>query len=179
MSKMTNGPKRLALATFVIWTFSAFTSPSFSAFGIRHSSLTAQSSTLSLYLLSHRIGQERSETTATAEGSVLQSHFEYVDRGTTVALDSTLAFARDFTPRSFESHGKSYRYFSVDASVANASGAAASFTLEGVAPIAAQALLVRYWLAHDRPAVITLQPSGDRVTVRESHDPLLMFDRVG
>src|SRR5215475_4789731 len=93
-----------------------------SAFGIRHSAFTAasQSSSLSLYLLSHRIGEERSETTSTADGSVLRSHFEYVDRGTTVALDSTLTYKSDFTPLSFESHGKSYRYFSVDASVPKA-----------------------------------------------------------
>src|SRR5215471_11280841 len=150
----------------------------FSAFGIRHSALTAQaqSTRLSLYLLSHRIGQEQSETTTTADGSVLRSHFEYLDRGTTVALDSTLAYAPDFTPLSFESHGKSYRYFSVDASVPVASKAPASFTLEGVAPIAAQGLLVRYWLAHGRPAFITLEPSGDRVTIRESRQPLELDD---
>jgi imidazolonepropionase-like amidohydrolase len=123
--------------------------------------------TLSLYLLSHRIGQERSETTVTAEGSVLQSHFEYVDRGTTVALDSTLAYDKDFTPLSFESHGKSYRYFSVDASVARTS-TRSGFMLDGVAPLSVQGLLVRYWLAHGRPASIAVHPSGGTVSVRES-----------
>lgn len=99
--------------------------------------------------------------------SVLTTRFEYLDRGATVALDSTLAFAGDFTPLSFESHGKSYRYFSVDASVPKASGRANTFTLDGMAPLAVQGVLVRYWLAHGRPASITVEPSGDRVAVRE------------
>ena len=42
------------------------------------------------------------------------------------------------------------------------SGAAGTFTLEGVAPIAAQGLLIRYWLAHGRPAAITHRAVGRR-----------------
>jgi imidazolonepropionase-like amidohydrolase len=117
---------------------------------------------LALFLLGHRIGTEQD----TAGPGSLTSHFEYLDRGTKVALDATLTFAPDLTPRSFESHGKSYRYFSVDASVPDASGAPAAFAMEGVAPIAAQGLLIRYWLAHGRPASIRIEPSGDRVTIR-------------
>src|SRR5215471_19686209 len=159
-------------------TVSTFLASAFLAFGIRHSALTAQplSTRLSLYLLSHRIGEERSDITTTGDASVLRTHFEYVDRGTTVALDSTLTYRSDVTPLSFESHGKSYRYFSVDASVPAASTAPASFTLEGVAPVAAQGLLVRYWLAHGRPASIRLVPSGDEITVREVRDPLIGID---
>jgi imidazolonepropionase-like amidohydrolase len=109
--------------------------------------------------------------------SVLTSHFEYSDRGTGVALDTSLTFAPDFTPLSFESHGKSYRYFSVDASVPKApasakasvgqSRAAEAFTLDGMAPISAQGLLIQYWLAHGKPAAIAVQPSGDTVRIRE------------
>ena len=40
--------------------------------------------------------------------------------------------------------------------------------LEGVAPLSAQALLVRYWLAHGTPGSISILPSGDAVSVRES-----------
>src|SRR5262249_52581932 len=113
-------------------------------------------------------GEERSEITTSDDARVLRSHFEYADRGTTVALDSTLTCKPDFTPLSFESHGKSYRYFSVDASVPQASGAPASFTMEGVAPIAAQGLPVRYWLAHGKPASIRLEPSGDPLAIRQT-----------
>jgi imidazolonepropionase-like amidohydrolase len=154
--------KRLVVAAFVIGTHSAF--------AIQHSALTqtgTATQSLSLSLLNHRIGEERSTVTTSPDGSVLVSHFEYLDRGTKVALDSTLTYAADFTPLAFESHGKSYRYFSVDASVPKASGAPASFALEGMAPVAVEGVLIRYWLAHGRPATITVQPSGDAVIVRE------------
>lgn len=130
------------------------------------------SSSLALYLLGHKIGTEQD----TLGPGSLASHFEYLDRGTTVALDTTLTYAPDLTPLSFESHGKSYRYFAVDASVPKASRAPASFTLEGVAPISGQALLVRYWLAHGRPPAIGIQPSGDTVVVREVRDPMIGID---
>jgi imidazolonepropionase-like amidohydrolase len=130
---------------------------------------------LALFLLGHRIGEERATIEPRGDSSVLTSHFEYLDRGTKVALETTLTFATDFTPLSFESHGKSYRYFSVDASVPPTSatatvdkpGAANTFTLDGMAPISAQGLLIRYWLAHGKPDAITLQPSGDTVRIRE------------
>ena len=130
---------------------------------------------LSLYLLGHKIGTEQFSLGPDS----LTSHFEYLDRGTSVALDTTLSFTPDLTPLSFESHGKSYRYFAVDASVPHASGAPATFTAEGAAPIAAQGLLVRYWLAHGRPAGIRILPSGDRVTLRESRDVLEIYDGFG
>jgi len=130
---------------------------------------------LSLYLLGHKIGTEQFSLGPDS----LTSHFEYLDRGTKVALDTTLAFTPDLTPLSFESHGKSYRYFAVDSSVPHAPAAPATFTAEGAAPIAAQGLLVRYWLAHGRPAGIRILPSGDRVTVRESRDGLEIYDGFG
>lgn len=131
---------------------------------------------LALSLLGHRVGTEQSTITTYADRSVLTSHFEYHDRGATIALDTTLAFRNDFTPLSFESHGKSYRYFSVDDSVPAFTEPAAgthTFTLDGMAPIAAQGILIRYWLAHGRPPTIMLQPSGDAVHIseqRETHD---------
>src|SRR4030081_1844230 len=86
------------------------------AFSMCHLALVqAPPRTLALHLLGHRIGTERAEIVREGAQSVLTSHFEYSDRGTAVALDTSLAFAPDFTPLSFESHGKSYRYFSVDA----------------------------------------------------------------
>src|SRR4029078_11408077 len=125
------------------------------AFGIRHSALTAQPGkpgrSLSLYLLGHRIGTEQNSI----ENSTLTSHFEYLDRATKITLDTTLEFGKDFAPLSFESHGRSYRVFPVNASVAKASGAPDSFTLDGMAPISAQGLLIRYWLAHRQRASIT------------------------
>lgn len=152
------------------------------AFGIGNLAFSqAPSRSLALYLLGHRIGAERVDIAREGDRSVLTSHFEYLDRGTTVALDTTLAYAPDFTPLSFASHGKSYRYFAVDASVPTVATTpvgkptGARFTLEGVAPISAQGLLIQYWLAHGRPATITALPSGDPVTIRELAPPADLF----
>src|SRR5262245_20067674 len=131
----------------------------------------APTASLSLYLLGHRIGEERTTIEPRGDASVLTSHFECLDRASKIALDTTLAFAKDFTPLSFQSHGKSYRVFSVDASVPKAAGAPNTFTLEGMAPISAQGLLIRYWLEHGRTASITLEPSGDVVHIAEPDSP--------
>jgi imidazolonepropionase-like amidohydrolase len=124
--------------------------------------------TLGLFLLEHRVGEERYSTEARGDTNVLTSHFEYIDRGTKIALDTTLTYAsRDFTPLSFESHGKSYRYFSVDTSVPNPARTANTFTLDGMAPLSAQAVLIQYWIAHGKPPQMHLAPSGDTVRIRE------------
>ncbi|HEX9368542.1 MAG TPA: amidohydrolase family protein [Vicinamibacterales bacterium] len=37
-----------------------------------------------------------------------------------------------------------------------------------MAPISAQGLLIQYWLAHGKPAAISVRPSGDTVRIRET-----------
>ena len=159
--KMPKGPRSRALRCFAVCLLLAFS--------ICHLALTAKqpataAKTLSLYLLGHRIGAEQYTLTADS----LTAHFEYLDRQTTIALDTTLSFAKDLTPLSFESHGRSYRVFPVDTSVPKALGARNTFTLDGMAPISAQGLLIQYWLAHGRPASIALEPWGERVTIRRT-----------
>lgn len=120
-----------------------------------------------LSLLGHQIGSEESTLTTDGEARVLTSRFSYLDRATNVELQSTLRFTSDLTPLSFETHGRTYRLFPVNVSVPKASGAPNTFTLEGMAPIAAQGLLIQYWLKHGKPATVTLEPSGDPVTIKE------------
>ena len=169
---------RSALSAFLLsaCALSAFAPSAFapSAFGIRHSQLTTAqpSRTLRLFLLGHDIGAERSTVERSGASSTLTSHFEYTDRGLPVALDASLTYRDDYSPVSFTAHGKSYRYFAVNASVTDVPrGRGPTFTLDGMAPLAAQGLLVRYWLAHGRPASIRVLPSGDAVHVRELAAP--------
>lgn len=49
------------------------------------------------------VGEENYELT----GNTLRSHFEYTERGSTVALDATLGMKADLTPERFEAHGRS------------------------------------------------------------------------
>src|SRR5437763_7756742 len=138
------------------------------AFSIWHLALMqAPPYSLALYLLGHRIGEEHCSNEPRGDSTALTCHFEYLDRGAAIALDTALAFSKDFTALSFESHGKSYRYFSVDASVPSAPGRPNTFTIDGMVPVAAQAVLVRYWLSNGRPQTRTALPSGDAIRIRE------------
>jgi imidazolonepropionase-like amidohydrolase len=149
-----------------------------SAFGVRHSGFTAgqneTSRTLRLFLLGHDIGTERSTIERSGPTSTLTSHFEYKDRGLTVALDGTLTYRDDYSPVSYKVHGKSYRYFSVDSVVDSIAEKRPAFPIDGMAPLAVQELLIRYWLDHGRPATIVALPSGDPIHISEqpSGDPL-------
>jgi imidazolonepropionase-like amidohydrolase len=144
------------------------------AFGICHSALAAfggqeeATRTLRLFLLGHDIGAERSTVERSGSTSTLTSHFEYKDRGLPVALDATLIYRADFTPVSYKVHGKSYRYFAVDSTVESINESRPAFPIDGMAPLAVQELLIRYWLNRGKPATIIALPSGDPIHVTES-----------
>jgi len=141
------------------------------AFGICHSASTGGAQqparTLRLFLLGHEIGSERSVTERSESTSTLTSHFEYKDRGLPVALDATLTYRDDFSPVSYKVHGKSYRYFSVDSSVDSITESRPAFPVDGMAPLAVQEILIRYWLGHGQPPTIAALPSGDPIHVTE------------
>ena len=142
-----------------------------SAVGIQHSSLTSvtaqQGRTLRLFLLGHEIGSERSTIERSESTSTLTSHFEYKDRGLTVALDAILTYRDDFSPVSYKVHGRSYRYFSVDSTVDSIKESRPAFPIDGMAPLAVQELLIRYWLSHGQPSTIVALPSGDSIHITE------------
>jgi imidazolonepropionase-like amidohydrolase len=119
------------------------------------------------------IGVERYELARDGDGYRLTSDFEFTDRGGRVPLTATLRTAADFTPLSFRSKGKSYRFVNVDSEVRIdgetalvRDGRAESrvpirapfFTVDGYAPFAAQMLLLRYWKQHGQPRVMATVP---------------------
>ena len=136
----------------------------------------APTRTFSLYLLGHRIGQETRTETATDAGRRLAFDFKYNDRGTEVALTSSLELGRDGSPRHFVTKGKTYRYFNADSEVTVTGtrvqvrdGATTSvidaggkpfFPLDTFAPIGVHEALVESWLANGRPAELLTAPAG-------------------
>ena len=120
---------------------------------------------LALYLLGHRIGVERYSIDARGDASVLTAHFEYLDRGTPVALDATLTFAEGLCADCVQAHGKSYRYFSVNTSVPSRNGG--DVHAHGMAPLSVQAILIQYWIAHGKPPLMRIAPFGDTIRIRE------------
>ncbi|HXN64312.1 MAG TPA: hypothetical protein VN862_03200 [Candidatus Acidoferrales bacterium] len=132
-----------------------------------------------LHFLQHAIGNEHYELKPSADHSklALDASFEYTDRGVKVPLHATLEMQPDFTPEHFEIKGKGYRYFNADAAVDIAGANAAAregqdsrqvvlsgpfFTVDGYSPISVQAMMMRYWLHHGRPAHLLALPAGDR-----------------
>src|SRR6185295_14176376 len=136
-----------------------------------------------LHLLGHAIGEERLTETAAMGARTLSYDFKFIDRGTEVGLTSTLELAADGNPRRFVAKGRTYRLFNVDSEVTIANGKAhvrdlgreydvdiagkPFFPLDTFAPIGVHQELIKYWLAHGRPAEILTAPAGPvRITSR-------------
>ena len=129
--------------------------------------------TLRLYYLKLPLGHERYSLARDGDDLLLTSDFDFTDRGGRVQLAASLRMAGDMTPRRFEAKGKSYRFVNVDSEVTLESGSASVrvrgdtnrvsipervFTVDGYAPFSVQMMLVRYWNAHGRPAVLATLP---------------------
>jgi len=126
--------------------------------------------TLTLHFLELPVGEETYEF----QDNVMHSNFEYTERGSKVALSATLRMRPDLTPVEFEAHGRNYRPFSVDATFkagaakANVDERGPYFTVAGYAPFSVQMMLLRYWLAHGKPARIAHKPGGDDLIIEET-----------
>jgi len=129
--------------------------------------------TLRLHYLQKPIGEERYEIVRDGDGLRLTTDFDFTDRGGRVQLAATLRTRADYTPRSFQAKGKSYRFVNVDSDVTidgreahvRADGGEARvplpehfYTVDGYAPFAAQMLLLRYWMQHGQPRVVGTVP---------------------
>jgi imidazolonepropionase-like amidohydrolase len=117
----------------------------------------AERGTLALYFLQLPVGEETYELA----DNVLRANFEYTERGSKVPLTATLRMQPDLTPLEFEAHGRNYRPFSVDASFTPSTPPPTPFfTISGYAPFSVQMMLLRYWLAHGKPARVHQFPAG-------------------
>ena len=131
-----------------------------------------------LALFLHFIQLPVGEETYEISGNTLHATFDYTERGSHVPLTATLRMKPDLTPEFFEAKGKSYRPFSVDASVvvngqtADRAAKAPShrdltvpkqfFTLSGYTPFPAmQMLMIRLLKAsHGKPKRLAQFPAG-------------------
>ncbi len=130
----------------------------------------AEHGTLIVHFLGLPVGQETYDLT----DNVLHASFEYTERGSKIAATATLRMQPDLTPIQFDVHGKSYRPFSVDASVTPGPQPGPFFTISGYSPLSVQMMMLRYWLRHGKPKRMAQLPAGTPdadLTVDESgHD---------
>lgn len=134
--------------------------------------------TLLLHFIQLPVGKETYQLKSAADGTLtLHSEFEYTERGSKVPLTATLLMKPDLTPVTFNSKGKSYRPFSVDAAVQiTPDGKTASvregsitrqvpvperfFTVSGYNPLSIQMVMLRYWLKHGKPKHLPQLPAA-------------------
>jgi len=125
--------------------------------------------TFRLYFLGHDVGAESSVTPTSYE-------LRFVDRGTEVKLTGSLELRSDGTPIHFAVQGRNYRLFASDSAVEIAGSRAhvrdakterdidlnslPFFPIDNYGPIGIQEQLIKYWIAHGRPAEIASAPSG-------------------
>jgi imidazolonepropionase-like amidohydrolase len=107
---------------------------------------------------------------------VLQSTFEFADRGVKVPISATLRLSADLRPESFLIRGKTSRFSEIDREL-HITGRTATvreqeqtrqvtapdrfFTIGGYAPVSVQMLLVRYLRGHRGLTSIPILPSGE------------------
>jgi hypothetical protein len=134
--------------------------------------------TFRLHKFAQPIGEERYTIARdSAGGLAIESDFLFTDRTQRVPLSTTLLTAGDLSPRHFASNGKTSRESTIDL-VVDIDGARATirddtvtttrpvapgtpiFTMSGYAPIVMQQEMIRYWMAHGMPDVLTTLPEG-------------------
>ena len=144
-----------------------------------------------LHKFEQPIGEESYTITRQDTTLTLQSQFQFTDRGTKVPLETTFKAASDYSPRSFETRGRSCRFCPIDWDI-QVQGKSAQvrqekqtrtvtapdtfFVASGYAPVAMQMAMMRYWRAHGSPAELALVPIG---TVRIQDRAAENFDLAG
>lgn len=108
-------------------------------------------------------------------------------------VNATLRTAKDFTPQSFEIKGPTMLDLEEATSI-TIQGKTASiqdrgqnksietprnfFTMSGYVPVSVETMLVRYWLAHGRPASIALLPAGEAFVELRGRDTLTISGKA-
>ncbi len=131
--------------------------------------LHAQSGNFKIHMILHEIGEEHYEIATDPAGALtLNSTFEYSDRGTKRSTTAVLKMRGDYTPLALDlktaasgavpGAGRSVVITNSTASVQedqnqHSIGVPAKyFTIYGPSPFAVQMAMMRYWIAHGKPA---------------------------
>jgi imidazolonepropionase-like amidohydrolase len=161
---------RLSLTLF------AFAAPLLSQTLAQSPTTTPGHGTFVLHKFAKSIGRETWQSTTDASGNVvLTSDFLFTDRGSPVPLKTTYASTASHRPVSLTVAGKSSRHSELNdtltldsqqvtllraGKITNYPADANTFLIDGYSPVAMQAELIRFWLAHDKPAQIATPPNG-------------------
>ena len=132
------------------------------------SSLSAETGSFTIHMILHAIGEEKYEIAASDGGLTLSTTMQYSDRGMQRTTSATLRSASDYTPISLEVTGRPMRVaIAGGQAIATEDSASRSFapperyfTIFGASPFAIQMLMMRYWEAHGKPALLPALRAG-------------------
>src|SRR5882724_5899193 len=131
--------------------------------------------TFRIYYVGYAIGTERSTTIRDTSGYRISGEYESVDRGRTNHSTSRLRYERDFTPQLIEvttitdtSRRVTTRIDVRDhqativtrGETTTVALPPVAFAISGANPTTQRMALVRYWLAHGRPATLPVAPGN-------------------
>jgi imidazolonepropionase-like amidohydrolase len=145
-----------------------------------------------LHKFEQPIGEETYSVTRDGDSLVINSNFEFTDRGRKVPLTATLRTRQDLAPESFNIKGSVSRFSTIDSSVevkdkiatirednitrqANLSDR--FFTISGYAPVTMQQMLVRYFITHKVKGALATLPGGSVTVELRGHDKVRVGDK--
>jgi imidazolonepropionase-like amidohydrolase len=130
----------------------------------------AETGNLTIHMILHAVGEERYEISAADGGIKLSTTFEYSDRGNKRTTSAELRMKSDYTPLGFEVQGRPTSVH-VDGATATVQEDGRNrtlvtpekyFAIFGSSPFAVQMAMMRYWIAHGKPARLPiLRASSD------------------
>ncbi len=150
-------------------------------------SMPAQTGTLTIHMILHAIGEERYQIAPSDGGLTLTTTFEYADRGNQRSTTATLRMKSDYTPLSLEVKGRTNPANTVTVQGASATvqedAASRTFAVPeryaaifGSSPFAVQAMMMRYWATHGKPArlpILRANPQADPIVIEPAgHDSI-------
>jgi cytosine/adenosine deaminase-related metal-dependent hydrolase len=136
---------------------------------------TVESGAFRLHKLLQPIGEESYEIARDGDRLKIRVKFEFVDRGSKVALTAAIDSTPEYVPVKFEIKGNTSRMSRIDAGVEITDGQATVregkssrvvavpehyAMLAGYAPASAQMLMLRHWMQSGRPSSMAILPSG-------------------
>ncbi|MDC0721112.1 amidohydrolase family protein [Nannocystis bainbridge] len=150
-----------------------------------------------LHKFLQRIGVERDTYTRDGAGEIeAKASFGFQDRGSQVTLAASFRLGPDGMPRDYQAWGRTSRHSSIDERITqepdgsfthsrvgeapvHAGAPAASVMASGYAPLLAQDLMLRAWVARGRPATMTLLPAATlTIETRGKHEHEVEGKRV-
>jgi imidazolonepropionase-like amidohydrolase len=145
-----------------------------------------------LHKFEQPIGEETYTIRREGDNLIMNSSFEFIDRGTEVPLTAELRTRPDLTPTSFTIKGNVSRFSTIDSSVEIKGDnaiiteedssrqvplPAQFFTIGGYAPTAMQMMLVRYIQAHKVTGALPTLPNGDVTLEHRGKDKIKLANK--